>query len=784
MRLSWPTGLVLLAGAIVFMKAQTSQTSAVAPKSASRAFDDAVLPVLEQSCLRCHSAQIASGGLNLESLKNADSLPSHRDEWRMVLLRLKAGEMPPPSVPRPAGLDRMISYLDGQFDMLDRNTQVDPGRITARHLNRAEYRNTVRDLLGVDFQTAQEFPVDDSGEGFDNIGDILSVSPLLAEKYLSAAERIAARALGLVKLPPEPLSNSYADDEHYSEVVGITGNSGSAHSAGTGFMEVTHRVDYDGDYVIQAGLAGQRGADAKPVEMGFWMDGKLLHSEMVETTPPKTVYFGAYERKEFKVFLPEGVHTFRLGFANDAYGAALPKDKVFNLKANKYPQLIGFLGPEPAAEDPAGRKAILICDPNSGQACIDRILSTLAHRAYRRPVSEKDVAPLRNLVATAQREGLSLQQGIATAIQAVLVSPDFLFRIERDPRDAPPIRRVSDIELASRLSYFLWSSMPDDELLGLAEAGKLSDPKTLQAQVKRLLADARSGALVDNFAGQWLELRNLDSVKPDPDKFPEWGPELREAMRTETRMFFDNILRENRPISDFLDARYTFLNEQLAKFYGIDGVTGPDFRRVDLTADQRGGILSQASVLTVSSYPSRTSVVIRGKYVLENILGSPPPPPPANVPALDEDSVGTSVSLRQQMERHRQDEPCASCHSKMDPLGFALENYNAIGKWRTMDGKFPVDSTGTMPDGTTFAGPADMRQAMMHRLPQFAQCLTSKMMEYALGRGIGPSDQREIASITHNWETEGYRFQTLIFEIVNSVPFQNRRAEAAKETGK
>ncbi len=350
MRLSWPTGLVLLAGAIVFMKAQTPQTSAVAPKSASRAFDDAVLPVLEQSCLRCHSAQIASGGLNLESLKNADSLPSHRDEWRMVLLRLKAGEMPPPSVPRPAGLDRMISYLDGQFDMLDRNTQVDPGRITARHLNRAEYRNTVRDLLGVDFQTAQEFPVDDSGEGFDNIGDILSVSPLLAEKYLSAAERIAARALGLVKLPPEPLSNSYADDEHYSEVVGITGNSGSAHSAGTGFMEVTHRVDYDGDYVIQAGLAGQRGADAKPVEMGFWMDGKLLHSERWKPRRRRRCISAPTRGKNSRCSSRRR-HTFRLGFANDAYGAALPKDKVFNLKANKYPQLIGFLGPEQAAED-------------------------------------------------------------------------------------------------------------------------------------------------------------------------------------------------------------------------------------------------------------------------------------------------------------------------------------------------------------------------------------------------------------------------------------------------
>lgn len=766
---------------IAFIRAQTAQTSSVARMDATLSFEDAVRPVLQQTCFQCHSAAISSGGLNLEELNSAASLSSRRDQWAVVLKRVKAGEMPPPPISKPAGMNRMIAYIERQFAAFDRNTQADPGRITARHLNRVEYQNTIRDLLGVDFQTAQEFPVDDSGEGFDNIGDILSISPLLAEKYFSAAERIASRALGSVKLPLEPLSASYADDEHYSEVVGITGNSGSAHSAGTGFIEVTHRVEYDGDYVIQAGLAGQRGADAQPVTMGFWMDGTLLHSEEVQTTRPKSVYFGPYERKEFKVFLPEGVHTFRLGFANDAYAATLPKDKVFDLKVNKYPQLIGFLGPERAAKEPAGQKTVLICDPKSGPACVDRILFNLARHAYRRPVSEKDVAPLRKIFATAQREGLSIQQGIETAIQAVLVSPDFLFRIERDPRGAPPIHRITDVELASRLSYFLWSSMPDDELLGLGEAGKLSDPKVLQAQVKRLLGDSRSAALVDNFAGQWLELRNLDSVKPDPDKFPEWGSELREAMRTESRLFFDHILRENRPISDFLNARYSFLNEQLAKFYGIEGVTGPDFRKVDLPPGQRGGLLSHASVLTVSSYPSRTSVVLRGKYILENILGSPPPPPPANVPTLDEDSVGTSLSLRQQMERHREDPTCASCHSKMDPLGFALENYNAIGKWRTMDGKFPVDATGTLPDGTSFTGPADMRQALMKRLPQFAECLTSKMLEYALGRGIGPSDRSAVASITHDWEAQGYQLQTLIYQVVNSLPFQNRRSETVKE---
>jgi mono/diheme cytochrome c family protein len=743
-------------------------------------FETVVIPVLRSTCYSCHNEQVASGGLNLKAL---GAVAENREDWEMVLGKLKAGEMPPPPVPKPAGLDAMVSYLEREFERLDRNTQADPGRITARHLNRTEYRNTIRDLLGVDFQTAHEFPVDDSGDGFDNLGDVLSLSPLLAEKYLAAAERISTRALGLVKLPARPVSASYADDDNYTEGASFTGTNGSAHRAGTSFIEVTHRVEFDGDYVIQAGLAGQRGADGKPVRLGFWMDGKLLHSEEVQTTPPNTVYFGAYEKKEFRVFLPEGVHSFRLGFMNDAIGAGMPKDKALNPRFNKYPQLIAFLGPESPAEAPSSRTQILICDPHSGPECVQQILATLAHRAFRRPVKPAEVGALLNLVAATQKEGLSLEEGIQTAVEAILVSPDFLFRIERDPEPTNPARihRVTDGELASRLSYFLWSSMPDDQLLNLGDTGKLSGTTALDAQIKRMLADPRSQALSENFAGQWLELRNLDAMKPDPDKFPEWNPELKEAMRTETSLFFDSILRENRPISEFLNARYTFLNETLAKFYGIEGVTGPEFRRVELSAGQRGGILGQASVMTVSSYPSRTSVVLRGKYLLENILGSPPPPPPANVPPLDEAATGATLSLRQQMEQHRADPTCASCHSKMDPLGFALEHYDAIGKWRTMDGKFPVDPSGILPDGTTFAGPAEMREALAGKLPQFAECLVRKMMVYALGRGIEPYDRPAIAEIMSHWEADGYRFQSLIFEIAHSLPFQSRRGDAAKE---
>lgn len=727
----------------------------------------------------CHNEQTASGGLNLKALEQPNSVAVNREDWEAVLRKLKAGEMPPPPVPKPAGLTAMASYLEQEFARLDKNVKPDPGRITARHLNRAEYRNTIRDLLGVDFQTTQEFPVDDTGEGFDNLGDILSVSPLLAEKYLNAAERISARALGLVRLPAKPITASYADDEHYNELVSFTGTSGSAHRMGNSFIEATHQVEYDGDYIVQAGLAGNRGPDAKPVTMGFWVDGKLLHSEEVQTTPQKTVYFASYEKKEFKLFLPEGVHTFRLGFLDDDYGAKLPKTTAFNPRTNKYPQLIGFVGPMPSATELESRKNILVCDPKSGPACVERIISGVASRAYRRPVTKAEVAALVRLSAQAQSEGLTAEEALQTAIEAILVSPDFLFRIERDPQPDNPslVHRLSDVELASRLSYFLWSSMPDDELLGLAEAGKLANPAVLDAQTKRMLADPRSDALEDNFAGQWLELRNLDAMKPDADKFPAWGPELREATRTETRMFFDAVLRENRPIAEFLTGRYTFLNEMLAKFYGIDGITGPEFRRVELTTEQRGGLLGQASVLTVSSYPSRTSVVLRGKYILDNILGTPPAPPPA-VPSLDEDAVGTTTSLRQQMEKHRSDPSCASCHSRMDPLGFALENYDAIGRWRTMDGKFPIDSSGTLPDGAQFNTPAQMREALARRLPQFAEALAGKLLVYALGRGLEPYDRRAIASIAQNCAPDGYRLQSMIFEVVRSLPFQSRRGEA------
>lgn len=728
-------------------------------------FETTVKPVLVKNCEACHNNITGSGGLNIEPFTAQKSLTENREGWEVILKKLRSGEMPPKGMPRPAQpqMDALIKYLQEQFDKADRNEKPDPGRVTARRLNRAEYSNTIRDLLAVDFRAEKDFPTDDSGDGFDNIADVLSVSPLLMEKYLTAAERIAARAVNADPLP-KPVQVAYGPNTQNIRRVGVDQ------------IEALHRVDFDGDYSIVIGLPGTRNKDGKPVTLGFWMDGQLLEKMALETKPSDLVYFSPYSDATMRLYLPEGEHSFRAGFIGDDFIATLPEKDYYNSKKNKWPNTITFSGPFPSQVEKASRKKLFICDPKSGDACVERIIANVAHKAYRRPVTKAEVASLMKFVASAKADGQDVEHGIQLALEAILVSPNFLFRVEHDTESQA--HRVSDVELASRLSYFLWSSMPDDELLGLAEAGKLPQPVVFDAQIKRMLADQKSSALADNFAGQWLEIRNLDYVKPDPDKFLRWGPDLRDAMKTETRMFFDYILRENRPIVEFLDAKYTFLNERLANFYGVPGVTGEEFRRVELSGDQRGGLLSQASILTVSSYPSRTSVVIRGKYVLRNILGTPPPPPPPDVPAIDEAAVGTTMSLRQQMEKHRDNAVCASCHTKMDALGFGLENYDGIGRWRTMDGKFPVDSSGTLPNGKSFQSPAEMRAVLVSQLPDFSRCVIEKMLMYALGRGLQPYDRPAVNEIGRKLEASGYPFQSIVYEVVSSLPFQSRRGEA------
>jgi hypothetical protein len=581
---------------------------------------------------------------------------------------------------------------------------------------------------------------------------------------VDAAERISARAIGTEALP-KPIKFTYEANAKNIRRIDV-------HTA-----EAEHSVDFDGDYDIVIGMPGERGKTGKPVKLGLWMDGKLIHSEMVETKPSDLVYFSPFSDAQMRLFLPQGDHAFRIGFIDDGFTDALAEKDYYNAKKNKYPASITFMGPYATKVESESRKKIFVCDPKTGAACVQKIVATLAHRAYRQPVTSSELAGLMHFVSLAKEHGEDADHGIQLALEAILVSPRFLFRIERDP-DPTTVHRVSDVELASRLSYFLWSSMPDDRLLTVAESGKLHEPAVLDGEVKRMLADPRSGALADNFAGQWLEIRNLDSVKPDQDRYMIWGPELRNAMKTETRMFFEYILRQNRPLSEFIDAKYTFLNDRLAKFYGISGVTGPEFRKVELATDQRGGILTQASVLTVSSYPTRTSPTIRGKYILNNILGTPPPPPPADVPALDASKVGSEVSLRKQLEEHRSNAVCASCHSKMDVLGFGLDNYNGIGKWRTMDGKFPIEAGGTLPGGKTFTTPAQMREILLTDMSQFSRCVTEKMMIYALGRGLQPYDRRTVNEIVTRLAEKNYPFQSLVYETVHSLPFQSRRGEA------
>ncbi len=425
----------------------------------------------------------------------------HRDGWERIVQKVRTGEMPPEGLPRlpAAQIETLVKFVQGEFERADRNVKPDPGRVTARRLNRNEYSNTIRDLLAVDFRAERDFPTDDSGHGFDNMSDVLTISPMLMEKYIAAAERIASRAIGADPLPKKPV-----EAEYHTKHKTIRRLDAST-------IEATHRLDWDGEYIVRIGLPGERGQDAKPYTLGFWMNGKLLQSSLVETKPSKLEYFDPYSDAEFRLPLPAGDHVFRAGFINDDFVKGLSEKELYNSKKNKFLNSITFVGPFPAKVEKPSRKKILTCDPNTGAACVDKILSTLARRAYRRPVTKAEVASLAKFVAMAKAEGQSMEQGIQLAIQAILVSPHFLFRIERDldPNDPSKVHKISDLELASRLSYFLWTSMPDDELLGIAEAGKLRQPGILEAQVKRMLADERSSALADNFAGQWLETRNL-----------------------------------------------------------------------------------------------------------------------------------------------------------------------------------------------------------------------------------------------------------------------------------
>jgi cytochrome c553 len=784
-----------------------------------------VFAYVEKSCAGCHNGSVKSGDIDLKSLHSVKTFDEDREIWEKVVEKLKLGQMPPPGIPKPEvkATKAVTEWLEGEFARQDRTAKPDPGRVTARRLNRAEYNNTIRDLLGIDIRPADNFPADTPAFGFDNISDALGLSPALLENYIDAAERSVRAALfGPEKRKPAAV--------HYSAPVRINDSRGTrslpkdlSRYDETGLSTLhsahfVHRFPVDAEYNFRLVLNGHRPNQSEPARPALYIDGKFIQEWEVDATdlegqivevrtrvtagehllsatyhknyhglPPQYGGPDPSKRPPEALINPRGklsekdIETLR------KYGTRIKTDGIETRIDNRY-EAIDIGGPFEQTMGPSAEslKRILICGHAPGKhvdACARKVVSHFASRAYRRPATAKEVDQALGFLLLARKQGDSFEEGIATALQSILVSPQFLYRIEREPapvggRNAVP---VNAYELASRLSYFLWSSTPDEELLRLAGDGKLRQPAVLEAQVKRMLRDARSSALVENFAGQWLQFKNIDVVRPDQQKFPMFDDALRLSMRRETELFLEHIVREDRSVLDLLDANYTFVNERLARFYGIDGVTGPEFRKVDVSGTNRGGgVLAHASVLTVSSYSTRTSPVLRGKWIMENLLNAPPPAPPPGVPPLDEAKAGGGT-LRQQMEEHRKNPACASCHSRMDPLGFGLENFNAIGEWRTEDGKFPVDASGTLPDGRTFQSPGELKTLLKADQVRFARGLAERMLIYATGRGLERFDKPVVSSIASQLPASGYKFSSLVMGVVNSLPFQNRRPKEVSQ---
>lgn len=777
-------------------------------------FETSVKPLLSANCYGCHNAKSKTANLDLTAL-TAESVLANRPQWERILKRVTAGEMPPAGMPRPAAAKQAaaVKWIEAEFARADAASGA--GRVVARRLNRTEYNNTIRDLLGVDMDASADFPQDDALYGFDNIANALTVSPLLMEKYLGAAETVANAAVFGPNLKPaivhfyQPTPRRYenANAKKITEPTWFSKDSydeTGVHMPGS--MHKIYKVPVDGDYNITLYMIGGWPRNTDRHDVDLYMDGKL-----VGTYEVPNIYTDAQER------VPQAIKgRLKLTAGEHYFIAALPKvyeglpanykgpnpskipvpvrqlpplpetateeqkkqrEALLERQRNQVPNFdpvavgeLSFEGPFNAIPGPGteSKQKVFVCVEKT-DACSAQILKSLAQRAFRRPVSAADAADIVNVAAGARKRGRSFEQSLVLGIEAILISPDFLFRIEKQR----PNGKLTDYELASRLSYFLWSTMPDDQLTKLAATNTLHTSSVLNAQVKRMLADPRSRAMAKNFGSQWLETRRVESVAPDRDTFPDFDEYLRFSMQQETELFFDSIVREDRSVLEFLDAPYTFLNQRLAMHYGIEGVTGTDFRKVDLKGTNRGGVLRQASVLTVSSYANRTSPVLRGKWVLENILNTPPPPPPPDVPKLDEAQVGSAASLRQQMEAHRSNAVCASCHARMDPIGFALDNFNAVGAYRTKDGSFPIDASGVLPDGKKFDGTPGLLEIYKSDPAPFTSALTEKLFIYAMGRGAQPGDQAALKAVAARTAANNRKFSSLILGIVNSAPFQS-----------
>ena len=784
--------------------------------------------LLDQYCVICHNQAVVNSvaqpneGLQATQLRNlgltldvedVSNLAENPEVWEKVIKKLRVGVMPPPNYPRPdkESYDGFRTFLENELDRVA-STQINPGRTQAFHrLNQTEYQTSVRDLLDLDIDVADLIPTDAPDQyGFDNNADVLALSPLSVERYVSAAHKIAELAVGAT--PRGASINTYEvplnliQDDRLSEELPFGSRGGAA---------IEHMFPVDGEYRITLNLQTNyvdfvRGYDQSH-EVELSLDGQHLETFAfggdAPGTPAPYSYAGnirgnddweefmmafAEEGFEIQVNVKAGPRVIGATFPREMWeneGIQQPRLFGYHLAVTELPdanpavdsiQIEGPLSVDGPGDTPS-RRRIFSCLPanlDEEPACAQQILSSLARRAYRRPVSESDVQGLVEFYNQGRLDG-GFEVGIQFALERVLVSPDFLFRIEQDPADAQPgaMYAISDIELASRMSFFLWSSLPDDELLNLAERGALREPGMLEQQVQRMMADPRADAFIKNFVGQWLYLRNLEDFYPDPAAFPEFDENLRTALQRETELFIDDQIRSDASLLDLLRADYTFVNERLARHYGIPGVYGSRYRKVTVDGNQRGGLLGHGGLMMVTSYPNRTSPVLRGKFVLENLLGGPPPEPPPNVPALETSSDGKILTMREAMVMHRENPACRVCHAAMDPIGFSLENYDVVGKWRREFAGQPIDASGLLPDGNTFDGPDGLQGLLLERPDDLVGTITEKLMRFALGRSLEYYDMPEVRAVVRAASVENYRWSSIILGVVESTPFQMRRTE-------
>jgi mono/diheme cytochrome c family protein len=790
-------GMALLGSATAETVASNAPVAAPSSVAASTATPADHKKMLMQYCTACHNDKLKTAGMSVVPL-DANNLQANQATWEKILRRVSLGEMPLRGAPRPPK-EKLTDFTNWLAKSLDTQAAANPnpGHATVRRMNRTEYANAVRDLLALDVDFTKDMPADDTGYGFDNIADVLSVSPTLMDRYVTVAGKISRMATGQAsrrvittdyKVPKDLFDNGFgvaAYNERASDDLPLDSRGGGAFK---------FYAPYDATYTIQVFLNSNTSEEGEidlhnryevkvPLKAGLRTIGASFPRNLAldEHVAPKTI-LGPREPAAAPQQIPldiqvDGARVKQISVASVATGPNVSQS--FYLRDVMQISVAGPFDIK-GAGDTASRRKIFICRPSaslSETACANSIFTNLARHAYRRPVNQADIAPLMKIYDEG-RKGADFDHGIEAGLEAVLVSPSFLFMRENDPAKSKPgdVHKISDLELAQRLSFFLWSSLPDEALLSAAQRNQLHNPAVLKAQVVRMLADPRSKALTQNFAGQWLYLRRLEYQKPDRRAFPDFDVRLRNAMQTETEMFFDGVVRDNHSALDFLDADYTYVNQRLAEHYGIPNVYGTTFRKVQLDpALHRGGLLGQGSVLTVTSYNNRTSVVLRGKWILENILAAAPPPPPPNVPTLNEAKNGKAMTIRQQMEVHRANPVCASCHTKMDPLGFSLENYDAVGKWRTGYAGSVVDASAVLPDGTKFDGPKGLQGILLSRKDQFVEALTERLMTYALARGVESYDMPAVRAVRYQAAKDDYRMQTIILGIVQSVPFSMRR---------